>query len=204
MRAREECCSTPLAVEGVPVPPAPGDRAEPRKISRTPSASPPRYRGGTRSDCLVRSMAAPVVSRMAACAAPPGRARKASHGHVVAPQVVHAGDALAGEQRRRTASCSAASRWCPPTGLAAYQQQADAAAAAVRDGRRSGADIVEGIVKSPRCALAPPVPRCGVVVAGEAHRQREQVGPLEREVGRMEGAQAAPQGRHVAAPPQSW
>src|ERR1039457_5955152 len=53
-------------------------------------------------------------------------------------------------------------------------------------------DVVERVVEVCRCpALAPPVPGRGVVAAGQAHREREEVRPLEGETGRVESAEAA-------------
>jgi hypothetical protein len=73
--------------------------------------------------------------------------------------------------RRRGAWCSRASRWCPLTAHVL--------------------DVVERVVEvGGLAALAPAVPARGVVVTGEAHREREQVGALEREVDRVVGAEA--------------
>ena len=63
-------------------------------------------------------------------------------------------------------------------------------------------DVVGRVVEVRRvAALAPGVPLVRVVAAGLADRHREQVGPLEREVERVEGAEAAP-GRHDVAGPR--
>ena len=52
-------------------------------------------------------------------------------------------------------------------------------------------DVVDRVVEVGRlAALAPAVPRRRVVVAGQADREREQVGALEREVDGVEGAEA--------------
>ena len=57
------------------------------------------------------------------------------------------------------------------------------------------ADVGHRVVEVGRVALlAPGLPGGRVVVAREAQRQREQVGVLEREVGRVVGAEAAAQG----------
>src|SRR6516162_34239 len=119
-------------------------------------------------------------------------------GHVEAPQVELVPDALAGQQPGEPYGAGQRSSGVLPLALAAYQQQADPAAQPVEVVTVQVTHVVQRVVEVRLgAALAPALPGRGVVVAGEAHRQREEVGPLEREVGRVEGAQAAAQGGHL-------
>ncbi len=87
-----------------------------------------------------------------------------------------------------------------PLPLAADEEQADPPAQPVQVLAVQVGDVVHGIVEvGGGAALAPAVPGRRIIVAGKAQGQREQVGSLEREVRRVERAQAAPEGRDVGA-----
>jgi hypothetical protein len=82
--------------------------------------------------------------------------------------------------------------------LPADQQQADPVAQPAEVLSGQVPDVIHRVVEVRLfAALAPRVPRGRVVVAGEAQREREQVGPLEREVRRVKGAQAAAERRDL-------
>src|SRR6202453_2345681 len=114
---------------------------------------------------------------------------------VVTPHVQLVLYPLAGQQRCEALGAGQRPGGVLPLALTAHQQQADLAAQPLQVVTRQVADVVDRVVEVHLVALlAPGAPGRRVIVAGKAHGQREQVSPLEREVGRVEGAHAAAQG----------
>src|SRR6266567_3626782 len=108
------------------------------------------------------------------------------------PQVKFVADALVREQRGQLPGALQRAGGVLPAPLTAYEQQVDVVSQPVEMVAAGVPDVVEWVVEvSRRPALAPPVPRRGVVAAGQADREREEVRPLEGEVGRVERAEAA-------------
>src|SRR5204863_8730447 len=76
-----------------------------------------------------------------------------------------------------------------PLALAAHQQDGQPRAQPVQVVAVQVRHVVDRVVEVDRVvALTPAVPGGHVVVAGEAQREGEEVGALEREVQRVEGA----------------
>src|SRR5205085_11582904 len=106
-------------------------------------------------------------------------------------QVQLVADALAGQHAREALGALERAGRVLPLALPAHEQEADALAQPVEGLAAHVLEVVERVVEVGGLpALAPAVPGARVVVAGEAEREREEVGALEREVDRVIGAEA--------------
>ena len=121
-------------------------------------------------------------------------------GHVVPPEVELMTNSLARQQigeRARAVQC--AGRVLPLT-LAADQHHAHARAQPVEMVAAEVLEVVHRVVEvGGVAALAPRAPVRGVVAARHAQRDREEVGPAQREVRRVVRAEARARGNDVAA-----
>src|SRR3954452_4746508 len=86
-----------------------------------------------------------------------------------------------------------------PLALSADQEHADLPAQPIQVVALKVGDVIHWVVEvGGFAAVAPSVPGGRVVVAGHADGEREHVGALERKVGGVEGAEAAPADDHLA------
>src|SRR5215467_7548707 len=98
------------------------------------------------------------------------------------PEVKLVLDALVGEKGGEPPRALQRAGRVLPLALSADEQQAHPAAQPVEMVAVQVADVVDRVVEVRCCtALAPALPRGRVVVAGQAHRERENVGSPERE-----------------------
>src|SRR3954453_8346372 len=115
------------------------------------------------------------------------------------PQVHLVADALGLEQRGEAPRGVERAGGVLPLALPAYEQKAQLRAEPVEVVAPEVDDVVHRVVEVRGvAALTPAVPGGWVVVAGHADGKREDVGPLEREVGRVEGTEAASTNDHFA------
>ena len=120
--------------------------------------------------------------------------------HVVTPDVQLVADALVGEPAGELAGTRQRSGWVYlPGALADDEQQRDSVPQPVEVVAVQVGHVVHRVVEiGGVAAFTPGMPGRRVVVAGEAHRERKQVGTLEGEVRRVVGAQAAAEGDDLA------
>src|SRR5580698_6354691 len=165
------------------LPPGPGTGPSRLKISvnavgqssSVPSSNPIRYlvvKAGFLLSRTVLAESGHVVGELGT----PGRPVV---GHVVAPYVQFVLDPLLVQQRGEPPGAVQHPGGVLPLALTADQQQAELAAQPLQVIARQVADVVHGVVEVRLGApFAPGAPVPGVVVAGQAHGQREQVGPF--------------------------
>ena len=111
--------------------------------------------------------------------------------HVVAPEVQLAADPLLAEQAGEPLGAVQRAGRVLPHALAADEQDAQPRAQPVEVVAARVGERVERVVEvGGLAALAPAVPARRVVVAREAERERERVRAPQREVDRVEGAEA--------------
>jgi hypothetical protein len=127
-----------------------------------------------------------------------GLPRRPVVGDVMAPEIELTANFLGAEERRKPAGGVQRAGGVLPLALSADEQEAKPIAQPSEVIALEVGDVVHRVVEVGLGAtLAPSVPGSRVVVAGHADREREQVGPLERKVGRVEGAQAASAHDHL-------
>src|SRR5689334_8079427 len=120
----------------------------------------------------------------------------------MSPQVELAADALGLEQRGEATRAHERPRGVLPLALSADEQDVDLPAQPVQMIAVEVGYVVHRVVEvGGLAALAPSVPGGRVVVAGHADGEREDVGALQREVGRMKRPEAAATDDHLAGAP---
>src|SRR2546421_332775 len=110
---------------------------------------------------------------------------------VVTPEVELVPDPLLGERPRELTRRLERARRVLPLALAADEQEAGARAQPLEMVAVQVPDVLGRVVEVRGVAALAPAEARDVVDAGEADREREQVGALEREVGGVVGAETA-------------